>query len=81
MKWLEALKKWNEKRGTWCIPKKGTLEHAEVTKLMGRPSAVGKVKQMKEELEAKVKQQIKDEDKAKKAKVVKKKKTTMEMKI
>ena len=72
---------WNSKRGTWCIPKKGTLEHAEVMKLMGKPVEGGKVKQMKAELEAKVKQQIKDEDKAKKAKVVKKKKTTIEMKI
>jgi hypothetical protein len=42
MKWVEAIKKWNESRGfvkgskdvKWSIPKKGTTEHGEVMKLM-----------------------------------------------
>lgn len=42
MKWVEAIKKWNESRGfvkgskdvKWSIPKKGTKEHGEVMKLM-----------------------------------------------
>ena len=74
------MKAWNGKRGTWCIPKKGTLEHAEVMKLMGKPVEGGRVKQMKAELEARVKQQIKDEDKAKR-KPAKKNKKSVEMKI
>lgn len=36
MKWLEALKKWNEGRdGAYTVPRKGTPEHAEVKALMG----------------------------------------------
>lgn len=34
MKWIDALKKWNEGKGAWCIPKKGTPQHAEVISLM-----------------------------------------------
>jgi hypothetical protein len=54
--WIQALKEWNGKRGTWCIPRSGTLEHAQVLKLMGKP-VEGKVKQMKAELESKIKSQ------------------------
>ena len=35
MKWLEALKHYNAGRGSYCIPKKGSPEHAEVVKIMG----------------------------------------------
>jgi hypothetical protein len=43
MKWLEALKVWNEKKGgKWEIPKKGTKQHSEVKALMrmhvGKPT-------------------------------------------
>ena len=35
MNWIEALKKWNEKKGgKYVIPKKGTKQHAQVMKLM-----------------------------------------------
>ena len=35
--WLEALKKYNEKKGgKYVIPKKGTKEHAEVKAMMGK---------------------------------------------
>ena len=34
MKWMEALKKFNAGKGEWCVPKKGTLEHAEVISIM-----------------------------------------------
>lgn len=32
--WIDALKKYNEGKGTWCLPKKGSEEHAEVMALM-----------------------------------------------
>ena len=36
MKWVEALKVWNEKKGgKWCVPRKGSPEHAEVMKIIG----------------------------------------------
>jgi hypothetical protein len=39
MKWLEALKQWNEKQGgRWTIPKKGSPEYDEVRALQGMPS-------------------------------------------
>lgn len=34
MKWIDALKKWNEGRDKWTIPKKGTSEYNEVRVLM-----------------------------------------------
>jgi len=35
MKWIEALKVWNKRTGgAWCVPRKGTSEHAEVIKIM-----------------------------------------------
>jgi hypothetical protein len=35
--WVSALKAWNERQnsGSWCIPRKGTIAHAEVRDLMG----------------------------------------------
>lgn len=33
-RWIEALKKWNKDRDTWCLPKKGTKEYMEVRKIM-----------------------------------------------
>jgi hypothetical protein len=32
--WITALKKFNEGKGTWCLPKKGTKEYDEVRALM-----------------------------------------------
>lgn len=32
--WIEALKKWNEGKGMWCLPKKGTKDYDEVRALM-----------------------------------------------
>ena len=47
MKWTDALKIWNERKGKhagqmWCVPKKGTTQHAEVMKIMRKdlPSAI-----------------------------------------
>jgi len=34
MKWTDALKIWNEGKGTWCVPKKGTEAHAEVMRIV-----------------------------------------------
>ena len=34
MKWTDALKIWNEGKGTWCVPKKGTDAHAEVMNIV-----------------------------------------------
>ena len=42
MKWLEALKVWNEKKGgKWDIPKKGTKQHSEVKALMRKKKQQG----------------------------------------
>ena len=35
MKWIEALKIYNAGK-TWCVPRKGTPEHAEVMRIMNR---------------------------------------------
>ena len=47
MKWTDALKVWNERKGKhagqmWCVPKRGTPQHAEVMKIMRKdlPSAI-----------------------------------------
>ena len=42
MRGVEALKIYNAERGMWCIPKKGTPEHAEVRKIMGVPEKKAK---------------------------------------
>jgi hypothetical protein len=34
--WISALKEYNDKKGMWCMPKKGTAEHAEVMKIMDK---------------------------------------------
>jgi len=63
--WMTALKEWNAKSGTWCVPRKGSLAYAEVLKLM-HPEAEGLVKKMKQDIEMKVKSQIKKEESDKK---------------
>jgi hypothetical protein len=73
--WMSALKQWNAKSGTWCVPRKGSLAYAEVLKLM-HPEAEGLVKKMKQEIEIKIKTQMKKEESDKrKAKPKKLKKT------
>ena len=42
MRWVDALKIWNQGKGTWCIPKKGTAAHAEVLAIMAEKKAVPK---------------------------------------
>ena len=51
MKWIEALKQWNAGKSGWCIPRKGTKEHAEVKAMMGpaAPKAAKAVRKPKEE--------------------------------
>ena len=34
MKWLEALKKWNQGKDKWCIPKVGSEGHKAVRAMM-----------------------------------------------
>ena len=34
MRWVDALKQWNQDKLIWCIPKRGTPEHAEVKRIM-----------------------------------------------
>jgi hypothetical protein len=34
MRWVDALKKWNDSKDTWCIPKKGTKGYDEVMAIM-----------------------------------------------
>lgn len=74
--WMSALKQWNAKSGTWCVPRKGSLAYAEVLKLM-HPEAEGLVKKMKQEIEIKIKTQIKKEESDKRKAKPKKLKKTM----
>ena len=39
MKWIEALKKWNEGKPHFCIPRKGTEDYHAVMKIM-KPAPV-----------------------------------------
>ena len=34
--WMIALKQWNSKKSKWCVPRKGTPEHAEIMKIKAR---------------------------------------------
>ena len=35
--WIQALKKWNAKKGgTWCVPKKGTADHEAVMEIKAK---------------------------------------------
>ena len=35
MRWIDALRIWNlDNGGKWCIPKKGSLDHAQVLEIM-----------------------------------------------
>lgn len=38
MRWIEAVKEWNAKHnsGKYCVPRKGSKEHAEVMEMMGK---------------------------------------------
>ena len=33
---MEALKKWNAKRSSWCVPRKGTKDYDEVIAIKNR---------------------------------------------
>ena len=59
MKWIEALKVYNQGKGSWCIARKGTPEYDEVKRIMGhsKPEAVAK---RNEERGEKVKEQLKE---------------------
>jgi hypothetical protein len=64
--WISALKEYNSKKGMWCMPRKGTAEHAEVMKIMD------KMKGSKAKAEPKAEPEAKPEavKKTRKAKVV-----------
>jgi hypothetical protein len=59
MKWVEALKVFNQGKPMWCVARKGTPEYDEVKKIMMRdkPEAVAK---RNEERGEKVKEQLKE---------------------
>jgi hypothetical protein len=59
MKWLEALKVFNQGKGTWCIARKGTPEYDEVKRIMNssKPEAVA---QRNEERKVKATEQLKE---------------------
>ena len=41
--WIDALREWNGKKGgMWCLPRKGTKEHAEVMALVASKKAAPK---------------------------------------
>lgn len=78
MKWLQALKVWNQGKEKWCVPRKGTKEHAEVKALMEH-SKPEKVKERNEERGKKALEQlrafetkVKESNKAKKQEAFKK---------
>ena len=53
MKWIEALMHFNEGKDMYCIPKKGTPEHAEVVAIMnGQKHKMPEAKLSKKEMEA-----------------------------
>jgi hypothetical protein len=56
MKWIEALKLWNSQQGAakWCIPRKGSPEHAAIRKMMEEGKSASK-KEMAELAPAKAK--------------------------
>ena len=56
--WVEALQEWNSGKGSWCIPRKDTPEHAQVKALME-----GKVKKKKKKVIPKSKSKSKPEPK------------------
>jgi hypothetical protein len=41
MKWIEALKIYNQSKGMWCIPKKGTEDYNEVIGIMNSTKKIG----------------------------------------
>ena len=41
--WIDALREWNGKNGgMWCLPRKGTKEHAEVMAIVANKKAAPK---------------------------------------
>ena len=36
MSWVKALKEWNAGNATWCVPRKGSKEHAEVMAIVAK---------------------------------------------
>jgi hypothetical protein len=49
MRWIEGLKIWNAKKGgAWCVPRKGSPEHAEVKAIMANAPAKAKVDKLAE---------------------------------
>ena len=71
--WLDALKKWNSGKDMWCMPKRGTPEHAEVVALMEKkkpktaaPKEVGASRAEIDSLKAILKSRM-EEHKAKQA--------------
>ena len=63
--WIQALKEFNAKKGMWCLPKKGSAEHAAVVKIMDRMKKGEKPKKgveekPKKEVEEKPKKETKE---------------------
>jgi len=43
-KWIVALKRWNEGKDKWCVPRKGSSGHKEVMDLVAGKTRSKKVK-------------------------------------
>ena len=39
MKYIDALKKYNENKDKWCMPRKGSVDYLEIRKMMNEKSA------------------------------------------
>lgn len=42
MKYIDALKKYNENKDKWCMPRKGSVDYMEIRKMMNEKSAKAK---------------------------------------
>ncbi len=55
MNWVEALKKFNAGKKEWCVPKKGSREHAEVMSIMQGNTVYTNTRQEQARIQARVK--------------------------
>ena len=59
-KWVTALKKWNQGKSKWCVPRKGSTSHKEVMDIMAGKSKVIKVKSKPKSISKSYKERVAD---------------------
>jgi hypothetical protein len=55
MKYIDALKKYNEGKDKWCMPRKGTADYLQIIKMMKKISKIKKSASKYKEKDAKIK--------------------------